>query len=164
MRSLEVREFQIICKKLKILQAAKKVARIHTFVLIIFVHVKKYLVREVLSMNLEEIMRLIIGILFVFMPGIGIPLVAIIVLVTTIADKNQIPIKDTYCELPKDKYEIVDEKKFNLMMKIRGYSFFLLIFLTLYLQVWSLIAMILAVLHMMIFNYMLEKYYKLRQV
>ncbi|WP_017414957.1 hypothetical protein [Clostridium tunisiense] len=115
-------------------------------------------------MNLEEIMRLIIGILFVFMPGIGIPLVAIIVLVTTIADKNQIPIKDTYCELPKDKYEIVDEKKFNLMMKIRGYSFFLLIFLTLYLQVWSLIAMILAVLHMMIFNYMLEKYYKLRQV
>jgi len=115
------------------------------------------------NMSIENIMRLIIGILFVFMPGIGIPLVAIIVLVTTIADNNQIPIKDTYCELPKDKYEIVDEKKFNLMMKIRGYSLALLLFLTLYFRVWTLVIMVFAVIHMMIFNYMLEKYYKLRE-
>lgn len=114
-------------------------------------------------MSIESIMRLIIGILFVFMPGIGIPLVAIIIFVTTIANKNQIPIKDTYCELPKDKYEIVDEKKFNSMMKIRGYSLALLLFLTLYFRVWSLVIMVFAVLHMLIFNYMLERYYKPRE-
>lgn len=122
--------------------------------------------------KLESTIRIIIAILFLNFPLIGFPAISIILLISTIINKNQIPFIGILCELPKDKYEAIDEKQFNNAIKIRGYSLVILIFSGWLLMITHkelsslahLITIILSVFHIFISNLILEKYYKLKDV
>jgi hypothetical protein len=125
-----------------------------------------------LKTKLESTIRIIIAILFLNFPLIGFPAISIILFISTIINKNQIPFIGIHCELPKDKYEAVDEKQFNNSIKIRGYSLAILIFLGWLIMITHkdlsslthLITIILGAFHIFISNLILEKYYKLKDV
>ncbi|WP_040210285.1 hypothetical protein [Clostridium polynesiense] len=122
--------------------------------------------------SLNNPIRIVIALSLLYFPRVSFSLIAAILIISAASDKNQIPIAGTYCELPKDKYEIViDEKKFRLFVKSRGYLMAILFFiegvLLIYAfeiaaEIYVLLLIIVNIFFMGISNLILEKYYKLR--
>jgi len=124
------------------------------------------------NIKIENIIRIIIAILFLNYPIIGFPVVSLIIFISTIFNKNQIPIVGIYCELPEDKYEVINEDKFSKAIKIRGYSLAILVLIGWLFQNYSknlatlpiLFTIIFSIFHLFISNLMLERYYKLEDI
>ena len=116
--------------------------------------------------KLEAATRIIIAISIFYIPGLAFPAIALIIIVTTLINKNQIAIVGTYCKLPKDKYEITNEKLFNLIMKIRGLFIAAVLIAGWVLMLKSIggeltfiLTLVAATITMLSFNNILEKYY-----
>ena len=120
--------------------------------------------------KLEAITRIIIGISIFYIPGLALPAIALIVIITTLLNKNQIAIVGTYCKLPEDKYEITNKRLFNLMMIIRGLfiaAILLLGWMLMLLSIGGFLTLLLTItaasIAMITFNSILEKYYTVRE-
>lgn len=124
------------------------------------------------KIRLEVVIKIIMAILFLNYPIVGFPAMALTILISTIINKNQVPIVGVYCEIPKDKYEVINENQFHTAIKIRGYSLFLLIFTGWLLliicnnlsSIFVLLTIIFSIFHLFISNLILEKYYKLKDI